>query len=612
MIRGDIMEWKIYKEYNTDLIASVEVPFYDVYENSVLLTIPDGYGVQAIKPPSTVIGQYKYIGNFGSGYLDSSTFAQRDGYRHLETNFISQCFTSSLRLPEPDDIKDVSKAKPTRYLYFDKGSRIQYQYYRYKYINGVLQDNETCTLKFQTMGVRYTITDSQGHEQEKWSTTTTPSDGMGTFSFNWDTHKTLYIAFAKAQVRWRNYDGWDAAVPAIIFMGKMMSVNGSWTDAFNLGVIAETFFNLSDGTPAEPNKKTKKNAFRGGGASGAYSNTVNGERMNVAARNAVFSFTSATGDGLSCYKLHNSGILNDILKKCYNIGFWKDNSYLRTALINSYMLPTINIPNKYPAEELYICDNSFNLGDFSSSNENYRVVSMLSEEMGCHYNFNGSGWDDFNDFLNAKYTIYLPFVGAINLEPSAIAQSTLSVRFTVNIYNGNIVYWVYTKSRDESTDTLYGTYSGNCAVEIPMMGAQETGSILGKVTNIVSGIATGGQGIASAMSGNVGGVSQVANGVYQVIDALQPKYSIDRSGTIDTNSTTQQAYAIRLKISRPNVLRLGEENLLNRGKPSYFICAVKDLPNGVNVISDINLDTVNASDSEKNAIRSIFKGGVFV
>lgn len=187
------------------------------------------------------------------------------------------------------------------------------------------------------------------------------------------------------------------------------------------------------------------------------------------------------------------------------------------------------------------------------------------------------------------------------------------MRFTVNVYNGNIVYWVYTKSRDETTDTLYGTYSGSCAVEIPMMGAQENGSVLGKVTNTVSGIATGVMGAVSVLSGNVvGGAAIMANGISGTAEALQPKYTVDRSGTIDTNSTTQQAYAIRLKISRPNVLRLGEQNILNKGKPSYFICAAQELPKGVNVISDINLDTVNASDAEKTAIREIFKGGVFV
>lgn len=609
------MEWKIYKEYNTDLIASVEVPFYDVYENSVLLTSPDGVGVQAIKPPSTVIGSYKYIGNFGSGYLDSNTFVQRDGYQHLEPNFISQCFTSSLRLPEPDDIKDNSKTKPTRYLYFDKGSRIQYQYYRYKYINGVLQDNEICTLKFQTMGVRYTITDSEGHEQEAWSTTTTPSDGMGTFSFNWDTHKTLYIAFAKAQVRWRNYDGWDAAVPAIIFMGKMMSVNGSWTDAFNLGVIAETFFNLSDGTPAEPNKKTKKNAFRGGGASGAYSNTVNGERMNVGARNSIFSFCSTDGNGLTCYKLNSPTYLNSILKQCYSLGEEKDNAYLRQALISAFLLPDVPILHVFGTYTVRVADKTYLL-EYDDPN-NLIIGDMLSQEMGCHYNFNGSGWDDFNDFLYAKYTLYLPFVGSVNLDPSAIAQSTLSVRFTVNIYNGNIVYWVYTRSRDEETDTLYGTYSGCCAVEIPMMGAQESGSVLGKVTNTVTALATG---AASIATGNIAtAIGGVANSAQTIMDAAQPHYNIDRSGSIDVNSTTQQAYAIRLKISKPNVRRIGEAELEIQGKPSYFICSVNNpaseygvLPSGINVISDIDLNTVNASDAEKDKIRSIFRGGVFV
>lgn len=602
------MEWKIYKEYNDQLIASIEVPFYDVYENSTLLTAPDGWGVQVIKPPSTVIGSYKYIGQFGSGYMDDNTFIQRDGYQHLETNFISQCFTSSLRLPEPDDIKDNSKEKPTRYLYFEKGSRIQYQYYRYKYINGVEQNQETCTLRFQTMGVRYTTTDSEGHEQEAWATTTTPSDGMGTFSFNWDTHKTLYIALAKAQVRWRNYDGWDAAVPAIIFMGKMMSVTGSWTDAFNLGVIAETFFNLSDGTPAEPNKKTKKNAFRGGGASGAYSNTVNGERMNVTARNAIFSYCSTDGNGLTCYRLNSPTYLNSILRQCYSLGEWKDNSYIRQALISAFLLPNVPVLHTYGTYTVRVADRTFLL-EYDDPN-NLIIGDMLSQEMGCHYNFNGSGWDDFNDFLYAKYTLYLPFVGSINLDPSAIAQSTLSVRFTVNMYNGNIVYWVYTRSRDEETDTLYGTYSGCCAVEIPMMGAQETGSVLGKVTNTVTALATG---AASIATGNLAtAIGGAVNSAQTIIDASLPHYSIDRSGSIDVNSTTQQAYAIRLKISRPNVKRIAEEDLAIQGKPSYFICEAKDLPAGINVISDINLDTVNASNAEKERIRSIFRGGVFV
>ena len=200
--------------------------------------------------------------------------------------------------------------------------------------------------------------------------------------------------------------------------------------------------------------------------------------------------------------------------------------------------------------------------------------------------------------------LFLPFVGSVNIDTSAFQWGTLTVRYIIDVYNGNIVYWVYTKCVDSETDQLYGTYSGNCAIQIPLTGVAENGSMLGKITNTVSNLAVG---AASIAAGNPLGVLGAAQGM---INSLTPSYSVDRAGSVDTSGAALDGWRISLKISMPQELQEGTSTLI--GRPSYFMEKVENLPTGKHICQGVRVDGIqDATDGEKQKIKQILEGGFY-
>lgn len=483
------------------------------------------------------------------------------------------------RLPDPDD-----SAGTDRYITFAEGTYIRYQYYKESpttrrlimYAPQILVESE-----YESIGPSHSIIDSRF------------TDAVEVY---WNL---LFVN----KVKYRNYDVIIADNVPSFYQFVRPNYGSYFGDYTFNGVFSAEALNISE---LKPNfKPTDGNAVSGGLGWGDYSGVTNGEEMDVDARNGIFSFCSLDGNGLTCYRLSSKQAFLDVLNGCYSLGSVKDNSYLRDALVSAYLLPALTGIPTTSIHGIRVGDNTF-LQEPSYGNQSI-VTKCLSNEYSCIYNLKeNDGWGDLNDFVSSKYTLYLPFVGSVNIDANALVRGYIQVKFTVNLYNGNIVYWVYTKSFNSETNTLYGTYSGNCAIQIPTCGAGESGSVLGKITNTVSALATG---AASIATGNPLGVASAGLGI---MEAWTPTYNVDRAGTIDTNSTTQQAYEIRLKISKPVVLRDGEFSDNIRGKSSFYSTTINNLPKGYHVITDIDLNTVNASDAEKQRIKSILKGGVFV
>ena len=89
-----------------------------------------------------------------------------------------------------------------------------------------------------------------------------------------------------------------------------------------------------------------------------------------------------------------------------------------------------------------------------------------------------------------EYTIYLPSIGTVPLDNKLI-DSILKVKYSLDIYTGDIVYYLYSIVEGFS-ESLVGTYKGN--IKAGLM----TGSVMPNASAITSGVAL----VAGAMSGN--------------------------------------------------------------------------------------------------------------
>lgn len=560
------MFFPLYREYNENPFAILECP----ESTERLLDLMDYHSATVAIDDTT---KYFWVSSKnGNGFRDDSS---------PSPELIDAASSTGWRVP---DVSDESF-----YIYFDGGTRINFKHY---------QDGNNNRLTIEpTFGIRHVeeyVDGSFGYQTPLFSFAYDPSD-VGSI--------TLHV-FHCTDYGFRDYDGWAGNYrPAYVFFIRIRSKSGSLGDPLFLCAFQDDLLTLSDGeqkAPNAPNKTTR----RGGMGNGSYPNRVNGERMNVAIRNGSTSY-GGNGDGLTYYRLTKSA-LHAVLNKVFQIGIARDNAYLRQCLVCAYLLPDLTIT----------ADTGYGV---SVANERVPVgqveiydIEHISQPRNAYYDFTNNedysvGWDNYTDFTNTKLTLYLPFVGAVNIDVNACQYSRLSVTYYIDVYNGNIVYWVYTRSYDSPTDTLYGVFSGNCAIQIPLYGVGESGSILGKVTNNVNAIATG---AAAVMTGNPRMTVKAVGDTMSAVESAIPSYTVERNGTIDTNSVSLQGWRISLKISKPKVLRCDSVQLI--GLPSYYKARISEIPSGYHVVGAVDVDTVpNATAAEKEEIRRILMGGFY-
>lgn len=565
------MLFPLYREYNEDPFAILECLEYNDHSGLLDLYNKCNGGV--------TIDNVRY----SFGWTTPSGFANRpnDGYPAPSAEFIDSVSQSGWLLPDPSD-NEIS-------IFLDGGTQILFRYFQE---NGENKIQIRPPIKFR-------------HEEDYFDGVYDGSDYLVNANLG-STQSigavTLHI-FHCNRHRYRTYDSWEPSAPAYTMFVRIRSRSGSLGDAIYLCSFSDEMLTISDGekkAPNAPNKTTR----RGGMGTGSYPNRVNGERMNVAIRNASTSY-GGNGDGLTYYRLTKSA-LHAVLNKVFQIGIARDNAYLRQCLVSAYLLPDVTIA----------ADTGYGV---SVANERIPVgqveiydIEHISQPRNAHYDFINNedysvGWDNYTDFTNTKLTLYLPFVGSINIDVNACQYSRLSVTYYIDVYNGNIVYWVYTRSYDSPTDTLYGVYSGNCAIQIPLYGVGESGSILGKVTNMVNAVATG---AAAAITGNPRMAVKAVGDTMSTIESAIPTYTVERNGTIDTNSVSLQGWRISLKISKPKVLRCDSVQLI--GLPSYYKARISELPSGYHVVSAVDVDTIpNATAAEKEEIRRVLMGGFY-
>lgn len=170
----------------------------------------------------------------------------------------------------------------------------------------------------------------------------------------------------------------------------------------------------------------------------------------------------------------------------------------------------------------------------SSGSENIIVGGKISTANGAKistqymsFNFNYDGlnshlWGSALDYERGlKCTLYVPFVGQVNISTNLCAYTHLTLRYIIDVISGQgIVALLSSKSSatwdNDRNDILVDTWSFNCASTVPLARRDISGLISGAIG-----------ATASIASGNVlGAVSSV----------MQARPSVQKSGQYNTNS----------------------------------------------------------------------------
>lgn len=187
-----------------------------------------------------------------------------------------------------------------------------------------------------------------------------------------------------------------------------------------------------------------------------------------------------------------------------------------------------------------------------------------------------------------EVSIYLPFIGVRQLDPSDVMRSTISVKYHIDVLTGACLAEVNVQ-RDAAGGTLY-TFSGDAAVRYPV----SSGSYMGIVSGLI-GVAT------SVVSGNLlpalGGATRLHT-------------NVERSGSFTGNSGAMGSKVPYLIISRPQTAMANKFETLS-GYPSNTFTPLSACK-GFTQVKYCHVENLSATDSEKQEIEQLLKEGVIL
>lgn len=214
-------------------------------------------------------------------------------------------------------------------------------------------------------------------------------------------------------------------------------------------------------------------------------------------------------------------------------------------------------------------------------------------------------YGDYRDYTNFSYELILPYVGCISLPVETIVDKLLTVTCTYDVSSLTMRYYI------KSNNVLFNIIDVSVGMSVPLLGTDyinKSKAVINSIDNVIQS----GKGVVTDVVKKdvVSGVHDVMNIAKSVNDAIsKPSASVFGSFSSSLNIfDTLQSYLI---ITERETLK---PDLLNTmyNKPSYYMGKLGKC-SGFTQVSDIQLvgcDT--ATDSEKDTIKNLLKGGVIL
>lgn len=359
-----------------------------------------------------------------------------------------------------------------------------------------------------------------------------------------------------------------------------------------------------------------KTSIRGGNGVGYFKGTSVSPMGGTQVGAVLSRFISSTGFGLTYYKISDSAFLS-FMAWLYQTGLFVDRQVARDAVLSCVYLPVTPTCHASAALGIYCSTKTFSAAAWSVTNQIFYVDNPIVEGQTGVYSLLNWGTNTFADVVNCEVSVFLPFYGEVNIDPAAVFQGELYVRYSIDCRNGNIVYNIVTKSIEDKEFYVYGHYSGNCGIPIPMVGSGQSGTYFGKLEQIGATASQGAQRtvmsepsemtasgdlIASAAVGAVGGA------IKGFIHANKP--IVDKAGTVSPLTSQMDVLDIRINIAR-QIMILPENYGSTVGFPSAAGVRLGD-ETGFVKVKYLKEEDVVATEREKNEIISLLKEGVFL
>lgn len=250
------------------------------------------------------------------------------------------------------------------------------------------------------------------------------------------------------------------------------------------------------------------------------------------------------------------------------------------------------------------------IGNVDSNLPVQRVTSQYGE-IDCGSLRVKEFWGSFLDY-NATYSCYLPFIGYRSLKADDMVNGELGVVYHYDLLTGGVIAFIWARKEDGIKHVLY-TYNGNMFYNVAFSGANFMSLYNQQLSATTSGINNAMSSIGQMASGNIlGGLTNLFTGQAQAkreYETAKPDYG--RGGNGGGNIGLfgiRYPYLVQcLPIGQPP-----KDYTKLQGIPAQINCKLSTLT-GYTEVETANVSQLtNCTDSEKDEILTLLKGGVYL
>lgn len=219
-------------------------------------------------------------------------------------------------------------------------------------------------------------------------------------------------------------------------------------------------------------------------------------------------------------------------------------------------------------------------------------------------------WDSCLDLTGTKCTIFLPYIGDINLDINRILDGALSITYYIDAYTGTCTAEVYFNSNQEliRPSGVIGVYSGNCSMPIPITGADYTRNLMGYVQLAKGTMDLLASGIRGDAKKGLTGIENQVKGAYNAVsNTVVNQINTNASASYLGYFQPQKPYITFTRFNQCLPELYGTQS----GYPSEITTNLSECT-GMTVIDKIILDDIPCSEKERTLIMEHLTSGIII
>lgn len=225
-----------------------------------------------------------------------------------------------------------------------------------------------------------------------------------------------------------------------------------------------------------------------------------------------------------------------------------------------------------------------------------------------------------NSFMDyspySKAELYLPYVGTVGLDIDEIMDSTVAIKYHIDLLSGSCVAYVKVtknynyKGASHTHSNIMYQFSGNVLMNIPITSQNFTQILQAVIGAVAVGVSGGASGAVTAGSGEAAGAMTGEHAAAAIGATAQMKAPVTRSGNCSSACGILGTQKPKLMFTMPKIAYAEDMNK-ERGYPTYMRKTLSSLSgSGFCKIDLAHLKGIPCTDSERDEIIRLLESGV--